>query len=97
MPNCFQLLCDGQPVVLVDVDAEMCRHFNVECDLKQWHCYWYDFIGSDLAAGRTLDQIIAAYPTELPEFPELVLIAEWLKANFTTRAWYESSSLPRER
>jgi hypothetical protein len=93
MPNCFQLIRNEEAVPLNQVDEEMCRHFDAPCDEHRYYWYWYDVIGYDLAMGDTFDEIIARYPTAYPEAPELVAIARWLQANFTTRSWTESSSL----
>jgi hypothetical protein len=85
MPNCFQLLRDGAAVPLNEIDAEMCRHFNVPCHSTLYYEAWYDTVGHDLAAGQSFDQIRSTYA----DFPRLVEVASWIEKHFTVRSWYE--------
>ena len=82
MPNCFQLLRNGTPVNLVDVDKEMCKAFGAECDPDKWYRSWYNIIGFGLALGRTWDDL-----REID--PEDVDVVDWLEANYTVKAWAE--------
>lgn len=67
MPNCFQLIRKSQPeagpVVLTEVDEELCRHFGVSIHPYCWYENWYDIIGFRLALGRSFAEI---WPTQCP-------------------------------
>jgi hypothetical protein len=95
MPNCFQLIRNGEAVPLLTIDAEMCRHFEEPCDPDRYFREWYGCIGYDLARGRSFEEIKAIYAA--PEYAEsgLLPVAEWLDANFAPQSWYEPSSRSR--
>ena len=95
MPNCFQLLRDGEAVSLNQVDEEMCRHFGEPVHPTSYFRAWYDCIGSDLAAGRSFAEVKVTYAA--PEWADsgLLPVAEWLEANFTPRSWWGPASRPR--
>lgn len=94
MPNCFRLLRGGVAVPIVDVDAEMCRYFSADCDPNRWFRGWYDFVGFDLAMGKSFDEIRASY-REDPYLIYLIEVVDWVEANFTVDSWYETRSRPR--
>ena len=92
MPNCFQLLRNGNAVPLNTIDEEMCRHFGAPCHEKHYFEGWYDFIGYELARGQSFAEIRLTYANS----PILVQIVDWLEANFQVNAWYELRSHPRQ-
>ncbi len=85
MANCFQLFRKGEtePMSLVKVDEEICRHFNAPVDPEKWFHNWYNTIGFCCAMGKTWDEI-----REVMETPMSIAIVDFLEANFTTTAWY---------
>lgn len=103
MPNCFTLtrITDPKagPVKLQEIDAEMCKHFNVPCDDTNWYNGWYYYIGFMLAIGKSWkwleDDMLgeclrSPYNSPAFEYWSINLdILNWLKANFTQNAWYE--------
>lgn len=91
MPNCFQLLRDGQAVALTQVDEEMCHHFGEPCDPDRYFREWYACVGYDLATGKSFPEIAAIYAAPPWEDAGLAPVVAWLAANFTARSWYEPS------
>ena len=87
MPSCFQLTLRGEsePMNLIKVDEMICSHFNAPVDADKWYENWYNEIGLGLAMGRTWEQIKDTYS----KWPEVVAIADYLEATFTTNSWYE--------
>ena len=94
MPNCFQLLRGDVAVPLSEIDEEMCRHFGEPCDSNRYFREWHDLIGYDLAMGRSFEQIEATYAGPKWADSGLLPIAQWLRANFTPRSWYERRTSP---
>lgn len=101
MPNCFQLTRKSNPsagpVPLVEIDEELCRHFNSPCHPTQWFCFWYDIIGPALACGRTFAELRERFqtdrdavlnPTDHEMQTQLALIVDYLDTHFTSDAWY---------
>jgi hypothetical protein len=88
MPNCFSLTNKktGQVAHLHDVDAEICKHFNIPCDPNYWAHDWYGVIGLLLACGKSFERIEQI----VEDTPELVTIAKLLDENYTSDAWYET-------
>jgi hypothetical protein len=95
MPNCFQLIRDGEAVPLVKVDEEMCQHFGAVCDADVYFRAWYNTIGYDLAMGRSFLEIEEIYASPPWEGSGLTEVARWMSANFSSRSWYEPSGHPR--
>lgn len=93
MPSCFQLLRDGVAVPLVQIDEEMCRHFEAPCHPTRYYESWYDAIGYELAMGRSFEQIRVT----LAEYPQLVEIANWLDHQFTVSSWHERKGYEPDR
>lgn len=101
MPNCFQLIRksdpEAGPVVLATVDEEMCDHFNMPCDPKEWFCEWYDCIGFRIATGDTFDSIKTEFEAYVADgqryYIDLLAILGWLDTNFTTNAFYQPKSM----
>ena len=97
MPNCFQLTRKGDthPSPLVLIDDLMCEHFNVDPDPVTYFCGWYDSIGLKLSLGQRFPEIIDRYKQLMRQYPdsryyhEMLLIAEWLDANYTPDSWAE--------
>lgn len=92
MPNCFQLLRNGEAVALTEIDDELRLHFGEPADPDQYFREWYSCIGRDLAMGRTFAEIRTIYAGAEWTDSGLRPVAEWLAANFTARSWYEPSS-----
>lgn len=85
MPNCFQLIKNGEAVDLNAVDEELCQHFGEEVHPVRYFEAWFDCVGSLLAAGRSFDEVRSAYK----DVPRLVGVVDYLEKNFTVRSWYE--------
>lgn len=97
MPNCFTLTRksnpEAGPVKLTEIDEEMCRHFGQPCHEKEWLWYWYDIIGLYLACGKDWQWIrekgiVVDNPYDYIGHG-LLLIVDYLEANYTTDAWAE--------
>lgn len=100
MPNCFSLTRKSDvaagPVSLNQIDREMCEHFKVPVDEKEYHAYWYSIYGLGLACGCTFDEIIEKN-TPLPKDEERLKAAKihiqevgiWLRDNFVVDTWYQ--------
>lgn len=101
MPNCFSLTRlsspGNGPVPLVQIDEEMCKHFNVKPDPVKYYAYWYDYVGFPLAMGKTFADIREQFkkdakeqgPQEAAYWERLIAIVDWLDANFTVDAWVQ--------
>lgn len=97
MPNCFSLTRksepDAGPIRLIQIDEEMCRHFNVTHDPKLRYGYWCDHIGLSLACGQSFQQIRENYLSEKSKdnddayWDRMIEIVEWLNDNFIADAW----------
>ena len=99
MPNCFTLTNRGEsakegPVSLMAIDEELCQYLGVPVHPKDYVAGWYDTIGFAYACGKTMDQVVDTYrqyyefdPTE--EDRKRLVIAKYLRENFTTDAWCE--------
>ena len=86
MPNCFQLTRNGdkEAMSLLQIDDSICKHMGVEADPIWWCCNWYEVIGLLLSCGKSFDEII-----ENDFSDEIKKIAEYLRDNFVSYAWYE--------
>lgn len=84
MANYFTLTKIGEtePTAFVDIDEELCDHFEVPIHPKNWLHHWYDVIGLSLATGRTFDEIISETDGQLNE------IARYLRDHYISNAWY---------
>jgi hypothetical protein len=84
MPNCFQLTRKGEtePIKLIEIDEELCKHFNTPVDPKYWFRAWYHIIGLGLAMGSTWDKL-------REDYPELLEVIDYLDENYTSNAWCE--------
>lgn len=89
MPNCFQLIPIGsdKPAKLQEVDDLMAKAHGSEPHPDNWYHNWYNIIGLRLACGSSLDQIEADF-VKNQDFPELIQVVVWLKANYKTDAFY---------
>jgi hypothetical protein len=96
MPQCFQLLRDGEAVPLASIDEEMCRHFVVTCDTVRYFSSWYDVIGFELSMGRSWSEIRDFLDKYYTDLPILQQISDWLQANFEVRSWYEPRGHPQD-
>jgi hypothetical protein len=83
MPNCFQLLRNGKPTPLVQIDKEMCEHFNVEPNPQFYYRGWYDIVGFGLACGYSFDKVREIHP----DYKD---ICDWLEKHFEPKSWWES-------
>jgi hypothetical protein len=92
VPNCFQLLRNGEAVSLNVVDEEMCRYFEAPCDPERYYAEWYLNVGWDLAMGESFVEIRAKYE----DGTDLARVVDWLAANFTARSWYAPRSRSRD-
>ncbi len=104
MPNCFQLTRKSAPekgpVKFTEIDDEMCKHFKADPHPTLYHAAWYDIFGLALAMGQTFeskrvffrDKIVQCKdkPEEIQMWIHWIEIADWLEANFTPNAWYET-------
>ena len=102
MPVCFQLYPKGseKPIVLQRLDEELCNHFGVPVDPKNWFNDWYNAIGLPLACGKTFEQIrekLGEYIAEdkqrgdqfMLEMDEtMVKIIDYLNERYTTNSFY---------
>lgn len=97
MASCFQLFKkepDGragtEASVLTDVDSEICKFFNWECDPERWAFGWFDSIGWRIAVYnyKLSDEIMAREILNI-RIAELVAILEYLKANYTESSFHE--------
>ena len=100
MPNCYQLFPIGETEAefLQVVDEKMCEHFERPCDKERWFGDWHNSTGLRLAMGSTFDEIKVAYngyidkstdDAEIMFYCLAIQIVDWLKANYTTTAWYQ--------
>lgn len=99
MPNCFSLTpkSETEPASLVQVDVEICKHFNEPVDPEKWYLGWYNTIGLQLAFGKSFEEIIEYWEdsatTPGNPFHEYDLrcyeIATFLSKNYTADAWAE--------
>lgn len=84
MPNCFQLIQDGEAVRLQEVDDKMREHFGAPPDAERWYEQWYDTVGFALALGKDWTEIRAMFAD-----CELDPVIDWLETNYTVDAWVE--------
>ena len=97
MPNCFDLTKKGEeaPMSLAKIDDEICAFLGVDPDPVKYHEGWFDSIGFKLATGKNFDQIVENFKEQLLQFPDdewllkMIKITEYLKDNFTSKAWVE--------
>jgi hypothetical protein len=86
MPNCFTLTRKGEdkPATFVSIDEELCEHFNMPCDFKQYLWNWYDIIGLALACGKSLEWC----QSEEAGFGEKMrAVAAYLEKHYDSDAW----------
>jgi hypothetical protein len=88
MPNCFSLTRIGEkePEKFAKIDEEMCREFGVEPDPVKFYNSWFDVIGLGLACGWDWEKIKEINK----DWPEILLIIDWLEKNYVYDSWYES-------
>ena len=88
MPNCFTLTRKGEeePRSLKDLDSDLWFLFEgAEPDGNtMWYRNWYNVIGLSLACGKELEWIANKL-----KGTELEKVAEFLEANYESKAWYE--------
>lgn len=88
--NCYQLFRVTDPtriapLVLQDVDTELCKAFNVPVDPIHWFRNWHNIIGLCLACGQTFQQI-AADESWSDDTREL---AAYMDRHYLVDAWAE--------
>lgn len=105
MPNCFQLIRKSKieegPVLLSEIDEELCKELGYECHPTNWLFGWFNDIGFWIATGRTWEQIRIDYKNRIEEalkkedkeyadfISVLIKILDYLELNFIYRAWWE--------
>ncbi len=95
MPQCFQLFRQGSnaPQSFSVVDNAICAYLDVEADADKYVNGWYDYIGFELACGKTFVEIgegLQRYVVEGRPWALLMLkINHFLLANYTSQAWWE--------
>jgi hypothetical protein len=100
MRNCFSLIRktdkDAGPVSLQKIDNEMCEHFNVVPDAKEYYYSWVDTIGLALSIGQAFDDIvkdchadIGEYPADMGYYKRKLEIAKYLNEHCVPDAWIE--------
>lgn len=99
MPNYFSLTRKSEPekgpVNLLEIDGEMCKHFDVPYHPKLWYHYWHDTIGFALATGDTFETLRKKMLKQIEETTEefkewdtrTLQIINWLDENFTSDAY----------
>ena len=102
MPNCYQLsLKTSEPFKaerLNAIDEAICAHLGLPVHPTLWVNGWHNDIGFALATGKSFEQIIARYESEIAngkpednEYTETALkIAKFLNDNYVSDAFYES-------
>ena len=81
---------DAGHVPINTIDAEMCQFFKVPVDPTAFYRNWYGTIGTDLAKGLTIRQIIVDHYSAVTEdnddafdaWTKKIEIMIWLDANF---------------
>jgi len=98
MPNCFQLSRKAEPtkpVRFIDIDIEICKELDIPVDPDKYCMSWYDIIGLRLACGQSFDEMRKYFLGVNEEHSawacKMAQIVEFLDANYTSDAWYESS------
>lgn len=103
MPQCFSLTRKGNSIRsnLSDVDDEICRHFRVKVDEKEYYVHWYSVIGLRLSLGLSFDQIEVCLNQWIAtdcldrdyeraeHWRQVRNVNAFLRENYTSDAWYE--------
>src|SRR5262245_55487713 len=98
MANSFSLTrktdLDNGPVSLRQVDEEICVHFKIVPQPKDYYHAWFDTIGFELATGRSFADIITrchedmeAYPHSYKYYERKLEIAKYLDKHFISDRW----------
>lgn len=100
MPNCYQLFelghlpAAGEPVLLTDVDAAICKHLNVEVHPENWCFNWHNVIGLLIALGNPLDSDtmttrVGEWYEGHPEMGKRMLsILDFMRTRYSSTAWW---------
>ena len=92
MPNCFQLSRksdpDAKPVVLAEIDEEICAAVAEPVHENLWCRGWYNMIGRMLALGKSFDEIEEILKDEGDKC-HLIPVVVFLRENYTSSAWAE--------
>lgn len=101
MPNCLQLTRlsnqEAGPVVLQEIDHEICQWFLRPTDEEKWFFDWYNCIGFRLAMGKTFAEVEAQFDEYIadredgikPYYAMMKSIVGFLEERFTPNAWAE--------
>ena len=99
MPNCFSLTrlseASKGPVSLNQIDRELCELLGEEVHPTRYVCGWLDYIGPELAMGRSWAAIWNTlgddyYLWEDDEYcGNMAKILHYLQNNFSPNAWVE--------
>ena len=87
MPNCVQFIdkTTKEAASPYEMDNALREFLGAEPDSKRYYLNWYDNFGASASAGRSFEDMRVIY-----EHEEAIKIIDWLDANYTINAWYES-------
>lgn len=93
----FQLISKvtNEPESINKIDEFICNHFNQAIDEHKYYNSWYDFIGFELAYGKSFSEIIETFSLELQEPAKnqsqfvlnLLAIAKLLDQHYISNHW----------
>jgi hypothetical protein len=87
MPNCFQLIRNGdkEPRKLQEIDDDFWFLFEGKIEQNdKWYCNWYNVLGLIYACGKSTEEAIS-----FVKETNLEKVAEFIDANYTVSSWYE--------
>lgn len=87
MPNCFQLIRDGSPQPLVQIDNAICQYLDVPADDHKYVAGWYDYVGFGLAVGMGFGRIADLCKADRDWI--MLRICHFLAEHYTSDAWVE--------
>ena len=74
---------DGEVVMPIAIDAEMCAAFDVECDPTHWLAGWFDRVGLGLATGTSIESMMDEIISDHDLYDaKLLMLCLWLDRNF---------------
>jgi len=102
MPNAFMFskIDDPtkSPVRFMDIDVELCAHFNVTPHETLYYCGWYDWMGERVALGYSYDRMREEFRAQAEgrlkpaQLTHLLEIIDWFEAHYVPDAWYAPKS-----
>jgi hypothetical protein len=82
----------GQPFMgrdLIQIDERMCAELGVQCDEKNFYCFWVDWTVFYVQNGwENVRKAISESKNPTWEEPRVQQILDWLEENFTQSAGY---------